>query len=107
MTIDDKGEFNSEAPQRVNPFQLLNVIHGETLIQKSLMNVCAIMNRVQVKAMVDSGATHNFVVTRKATKLGLKLEDDTSQIKAINSKAQKIHGIAKYVFMQVGEWNGT
>ncbi|RVW78350.1 hypothetical protein CK203_047730 [Vitis vinifera] len=35
----------------------------------------------RVKAMVDSGVTHNFVATREVAKLGLKLKDDTSQIK--------------------------
>ncbi|KAL6320271.1 hypothetical protein AAG906_005352 [Vitis piasezkii] len=60
----------------------------------------------KVKAMVDNGATHNFVVTREATKLGLKLEKDTSRIKAINSKAQKIQGVAKNVPVQVGGWKG-
>ncbi|RVW86184.1 hypothetical protein CK203_046111 [Vitis vinifera] len=60
----------------------------------------------KVKAMVDNGATHNFVVTREATELGLKLEKDTSQIKAINSKAQKIQGVAKNVPVQVGGWKG-
>ncbi|RVW44943.1 hypothetical protein CK203_077926 [Vitis vinifera] len=64
VTADDKGESDSETPPRVNPLQLLNV-----------------------KALVDSGATHNFVATREATKLGLKLEEDTSRIKAVNSKA--------------------
>ena len=56
--------------------------------------------------MVDNGTTHNFVVTREATKLGLKLEEDTSRIKAINSKAQKIQGVAKNVPVQVGGWKG-
>ena len=63
MTIDDKGEVDSETPHKVNPLQLLNVIHGETPIQKSLMHVHVIVNGVQVKAMVDSGTTHNFVAT--------------------------------------------
>ena len=56
------------------------------------MHVHAVVNGVQVKTLVDSGATHNFVATRETTRLGLKLEEDTSQIKAINSKAQKIQG---------------
>ena len=56
------------------------------------MHVYAIMNGVQVKAMVDSLATHNFVATREATRLGLELEKDTSWIKTVNSKAQKIQG---------------
>ena len=57
--------------------------------------------------MVDSLATHNFVATWDATRLGLKLEEDTSRIKAVNNKAHKIQGIAKNVPMQVGDWKGT
>lgn len=73
MTIDDKGESDSKAPQRVNPFQLLNVIHGEIPAQKSQMHVHAIVNGVHVKTMMDNSATHNFVATREVAKLGLKL----------------------------------
>ncbi|RVW14190.1 hypothetical protein CK203_102219 [Vitis vinifera] len=61
---------------------------------------------VQVKALVDSGVTHNFVATKEAARLGLKLEEDTSRIKVVNSKAQKIQGIAKNVPMQIGDWKG-
>ena len=46
VAVDDKGESDSETLLRVNPLQLLNVIHGETLIQKSLMHVHAIVNGV-------------------------------------------------------------
>ena len=63
VTIKDKGESDLETPPRVNPLQLLNVLHGETPIQKALMHVHVIMNGVQVKAMMDSGATDNFVAT--------------------------------------------
>ena len=97
VTTNDKGEFDSKTPPRVNLLQLLNVIHGETPVQKSLMHLHAIVNSVQVKTMVDSGATHNFVATREAAKLGLKLEDDVNRIKAVNSKTQKIQDVAKNV----------
>ena len=107
MTTDDKGESDLKTPLRVNPLQLLNVINGETLVQKSLRYVHVVVNGVQVKALVDSGATHNFVTTRETTRLGLKLEEDTSWIKAVNSKAQKIQGVAKNVPMQIGDWKGT
>ena len=56
--------------------------------------------------MVDNGATHNFVATSEASRLDLKLVDDDSRIKAVNSKAQRIQGIAKDVLLQVGEWKG-
>ena len=100
-------EIDSETAPRVNPLQLLNVIHGETPVQKSLMHVHAVVNGVQVKALVDNGVTHNFVAAREATRLGLKLEEDTSRIKAVNSKAQKIHRVAKNVPMQIGDWKDT
>ena len=99
VTADDKGESDLKTPLRVNPLQLLNVINGETLVQKSLRYVHVVVNGVQVKALVDSGATHNFVDTREATRLGLKLEKDTSRIKAVNRKTQKIQGVAKNVPM--------
>lgn len=37
--------------------------------------------------MVNSEVTHNFVATREATKLELKLEDDTCKIKAVDNKS--------------------
>ena len=71
------------------------------------MHVHAVVNGVQVKALVDGGATHNFVATKEATRLVLKLEEDTNRIKAVNSKAQKIQGVAKNILMQIGEWKDT
>ena len=38
--------------------------------------------------------------------MGLNLEEDTSQIKVVNSKAQKIQGVAKNVTLQVDKWKG-
>ena len=99
VTADDKGDSDSETAPRVNPLQLLNMINGEIPVHKSLMHVHAMVNGVPVKALVDSGATHNFVPTREATRLGLKLEKDTSRIKAVNRKTQKIQGVAKNVPM--------
>ena len=90
----------------MNPLQLLNAISGETLQHKTLIHVQVIINGILVKAMVDSGATHNFVATNEASRLGLKLANDDSRIKAVNSKAQRIQGIAKDVLLQVSEWKG-
>ena len=36
-------------------------------------------------ALVDSGATHNFVLMREATRLSLTLNMDDSKLKVINS----------------------
>ncbi|KAL6321338.1 hypothetical protein AAG906_016393 [Vitis piasezkii] len=72
VTVDDKGESDSKTPPRVNPLQLLNVING-----------------------LGGVVPLTTVATKEATRLGLKLEEGTSRIKAVNSKAQKIQGIAK------------
>ena len=106
VTADDKASTNSNSPSRVNLLQLLNTISGENHPQKTLMHVQVLLNGIRVKAMVDNGATHNFVATSEASRLDLKLVDDDSRIKAVNSKAQRIQGIAKDVLLQVSEWKG-
>ena len=60
-----------------------------------------LVNGFRVKATMDNNATHSFVATRESEKLGLKLEESTNQIKAVNNKAKKIDGIAKNVSLQI------
>ncbi|KAL0345421.1 UNVERIFIED_CONTAM: hypothetical protein Sradi_4373400 [Sesamum radiatum] len=48
------------------------------------------VNGKEVMAMLDTGATHNFVADREIQKLGLTLAQDSSRIKAVNSKAKPI-----------------
>ncbi|KAK4381520.1 hypothetical protein Sango_2961800 [Sesamum angolense] len=56
-------------------------------------------------AMLDSGATHNFVADREIQKLGLTLAQHASRIKAVNSEAKPIQGAA-CVELRVGAWTG-
>nr|CAD1839581.1 unnamed protein product [Ananas comosus var. bracteatus] len=56
--------------------------------------------------MVDTGATHNFIATGEAERLGLALSKDGSRMKAVNSKAQPIAGLAKEVPVNIGSWTG-
>ena len=41
----------------------------------------------KVVALVDSGATHNFVSTWKTVRLGLKLSKNESKMRSVNSQA--------------------
>nr|CAD1838547.1 unnamed protein product [Ananas comosus var. bracteatus] len=50
------------------------------------------------------GATHNFIATGEAERLGLTLSKDGSRMKAVNSKAQPIAGLAKEVPVSIGSW---
>ena len=69
MSAYDQVEYDEEAPSRVNLLPLLNVMHSEGPTKKMLMHVNVIMNRAQVKAMVDSEATHKFVASHGASRL--------------------------------------
>ncbi|KAL0336593.1 UNVERIFIED_CONTAM: hypothetical protein Sradi_4871200 [Sesamum radiatum] len=73
--------------------------------QKGLMYVRVQINGKAVMAMLDSGATHNFVADREIQKLGLTLAQHSSSIKAVNSEMKPIQGVA-CVELKVGAWIG-
>ncbi len=56
--------------------------------------------------MVNIGATHNFIATGEAERIGLTLSRDGSRMKVVNSKAQPVVGVAKEVSVDIGSWSG-
>ena len=52
---------------------------------KGLMYVELLTGGQTIVALVDSGATHNFISTREIGKLGLKLTKDDNKLKVVNS----------------------
>ncbi|KAK4427654.1 hypothetical protein Salat_1534400 [Sesamum alatum] len=48
----------------------------------------------EVMAMIDTGATHNFVAEREIQKLGCLSTQHCSRIKVVNSEARPIQGVA-------------
>ncbi|KAL0315103.1 UNVERIFIED_CONTAM: hypothetical protein Scaly_2889100 [Sesamum calycinum] len=61
---DDEG-----GSPRVNPLQLVSALQERPPTQKGLMYVRVQINGKAVMAMLDSGATHNFVADREIQKL--------------------------------------
>ncbi|XP_068667704.1 uncharacterized protein [Aristolochia californica] len=59
-----------------------------------------------IKAMVDTGATHNFLSEEEARRLRIRGEKDGSKMKAVNSAAREVQGIAKNVPVVIGKWVG-
>ncbi|KAL0293482.1 UNVERIFIED_CONTAM: Transposon Tf2-12 polyprotein [Sesamum radiatum] len=53
-----------------------------------------------IRAMVDTGATHNYLASAEVERLGLVLEKGVGRVKAINSAAQPIAGVAKSVLIK-------
>ncbi|KAL0391475.1 UNVERIFIED_CONTAM: hypothetical protein Slati_4532600 [Sesamum latifolium] len=56
--------------------------------------------------MIDTGATHNYLASAKVERLGLVLDKGVGRVKAINSAAQPIAGVAKSVLIKVGPFEG-
>ena len=97
---DDVGE----TPTRMNPLQLLNAITTEKQAPlKGLMYVAVMVNGKEVRAMIDTGATNNFVSRHEAERLGLKIVQNASKLKAVNSAAKPIQGSAVST-LKVGSW---
>ena len=96
----DRENDEAEVPIIANPLQLLNAIRAE-VTHKGLMYVELLTGGHKIVPLVDSGATHNFVLTKEVARLGLKLARDDSKLKAVNSQAQETHGMAKNMEIQI------
>ena len=81
---------------RANPLHLLNTIRVETTY-RGLMYVELLTSGQTIVALVDSGATHNFILMRETARLGSKLTKDDNKLNAVNSQAQETHGLTKNV----------
>ncbi|KAK2968230.1 hypothetical protein RJ640_027060 [Escallonia rubra] len=73
---------------------------------KGLMYVDIKVNGKAIRAMVDTGATHNYISSTEVERLGLTLEKGCERVKAINSAAQPVAGIARSVLIKIGPYEG-
>lgn len=53
-----------------------------------LMYVDLRVNGKPIRAMIDTGASHNYLASTEVERLGLVLEKSVGRVKAINSAAQ-------------------
>ncbi|KAK2997040.1 hypothetical protein RJ639_024732 [Escallonia herrerae] len=74
--------------------------------RKGLMYVDIKVNGKAINAMVDTGATHNYISSTEVERLGLTLEKGCGRVKAINTAAQPVAGIARSVLIKVGPYEG-
>ncbi|KAK2996107.1 hypothetical protein RJ639_029454 [Escallonia herrerae] len=73
---------------------------------KGLMYVDIKVNGKAIRAMVDTGATHNYISSTEVERLGLTLKKGCGRVKAINSAAQPVAGIARSVLIKIGPYEG-
>jgi len=79
---------------------------GKSGATDNLMYVKIGINGKDVNAMLDSGATHTSVADRLVKELGLRLSDNHTSMKALNSKAQRIVGMSYDVPITLDQWRG-
>ncbi|KAH9697420.1 Endonuclease [Citrus sinensis] len=101
--------MSSEEPQlSMGSLQRLGALNRQqpALVKKGLMYVSAKLNGQSIRALLDTGATHNFVSIDEAKRLGLKATKEGGTMKAVNSPAKPIAGIAQGVHITLGTWSG-
>ncbi|XP_070004762.1 uncharacterized protein [Nicotiana sylvestris] len=74
--------------------------------ERALMFVKMKVNGKPIRAMIDTGATHNYLALTQVEHLGLVVGKGRGRVKAINSPSQPVGGIAKEVLLKLGPYKG-
>ncbi|KAF2282499.1 hypothetical protein GH714_044022 [Hevea brasiliensis] len=61
----------------------------------------------KLRALLDTGASHNFLTVEEAKRLGIPYEKEMGWLKAVNSTPNLIHGVARDTKVRIGDWHGT
>ena len=108
-SIAEEREAQTQVTECVGSIQHINAVktkEASTAEKKGLMYVKAFINEKPVMAMIDTGATHNFITPDEARRLGLKITEKNGWFKPVNTKGEPLKGVAKRVEMTLGSWKG-
>ncbi|CAN6470645.1 unnamed protein product [Victoria cruziana] len=104
-----QGEQCSESP-KMGALQLVSAMERTAKVSTpniGLMHLNILANGRSTTAMVDTGATHNFISVEEAKHLGLTLEKGELHMNAVNSEAKPICGVARDVDVKIENWSGN
>ncbi|XP_052117210.1 uncharacterized protein LOC127747411 [Arachis duranensis] len=108
-SIAEEREAQTQVTECVGSIQHINAVKGKeasTAEKKGLMYIKAFINEKPVMAMIDIGATHNFITPDEAKRLGLKITEKNGWFKPVNTKGEPLKGVAKGVETTLGSWKG-
>jgi hypothetical protein len=101
--VEQKNE-DGDTQVRMNHLQIqLNALKSEA--SSELLYVPIKANSQSASTMLDTMATHNFVAAHMVEMSGLKESNYPNQLKAVNSEAQPVAGVAHAVSLKVGDWS--
>lgn len=72
--------------------------------RKGSMYIEALIGSSKVKALVDTGVTHNFMREDAVKALGLAVTPTKGSIKSINTTAKPVAGEARDVGVKIRDW---
>nr|XP_028962225.1 uncharacterized protein LOC114826300 [Malus domestica] len=107
---EDKAEESNDAT--MGCIRLLNAIQTTLPQPKAQVGGGSLFVDVKTgdkttRVLVDTGATHNFMTSEEATRLGLRVTKEPGSVKTVNSTATPIVGVARNVHVDIGIWKGT
>nr|GLL49496.1 uncharacterized protein LOC105969880 [Ipomoea trifida] len=102
--IEDPSDEEDDALQMSSLKVLGAISHPSSTTD--LLYVDVVINGKKSRALIDTGATHNFIEEAEATRLKLRTESRRQLIKTVNQRPQLTVGIAKDVTVRVGPWKG-
>jgi len=79
---------------------------NQTRSYNQLSFVDVIINERCIQALVDTGASNNFIKKEVARDVGLRSLTCGASFKTVNSKVEAVVGTAKNVHLQLGKWMG-
>ncbi|GFZ14973.1 hypothetical protein Acr_24g0011630 [Actinidia rufa] len=106
--IQDDEEKPHQEETKMGSLQLFNAIKATVDLTKGRgrMYVEAKVRSFDTHALVDTGASRNFIEVKEAKRLGLQFKEEQGWLKAVNSEARPIYGVARDVQLHIGDWCG-
>ncbi|GMP84440.1 hypothetical protein CsSME_00037971 [Camellia sinensis var. sinensis] len=108
------SESTSDREAQLGSIQLLGSVSKKnekmqeprSIQKKDVLYAEVKVNGMTSHALVDTGATHNFVSIEEAKRLGLKMKEDKGWSKPVNAEAKPIQGLVRSADMAIGTWTG-
>lgn len=107
---EERDEQGRQQENKMGSLQILNAIKAKVEVPKSekkgRLYVLARVGEQDVRALVNTGATHNFLELNKAEQLGIRYDKGQGWLKAVNSEPKATYGVARGVRVCLGQWSG-
>ncbi|XP_059636214.1 DNA damage-inducible protein 1-like [Cornus florida] len=107
--VDDTG---SDEDRCMGAMQMLSSMAHDTKQKGKAKKVAGVryvdaqVGGKAVQALVDTGATHNFITPEEAQRLGLEMRKTEGWIKAVNSEEARVSRVCKEVELCLQGWKG-